>query len=95
MDVFNSGGICARVLRLEVHHLAADHAIDGPGAASNFSDDAYAGLRCTGQLAQYFVGMGLKSVTGENCNILAEYHVTGGLASTQIVVVERRKVVVN
>ena len=47
------------------------------------------------QLGEYFVGISLQAVSGENRDGLAKNLVTRGSAAAQVIVIERRQVVMN
>jgi len=104
LDEVGGGG---NAFGLDVHHLAADHAgreggVDAVGAT-------YAGADGGGDLAQDgdgnvrrglertdgLEGEGLQRVTGEHGDGFAEDDVAGRLAAAQVIVVERRQVVVD
>src|SRR5215813_5613101 len=95
MNVFERWQVGLGVLRFEIDHLAANHAIDSSRAMRDLFDDAYTGFRRTLQTRKNFIGLSLQSVAGEDSHGFAEYHMTGRPATPQVIVVEGRKVVVN
>ena len=95
MDVLQRLRVGMEVLGLEVHDLAADHAVDGARVARNLGDDGDARLRRALQLRQHFVGVSLQRVAGKDGGGLAECLVAGGAAAAQVIIVERGKVVVD
>ena len=95
MDVLQRLRVGMHVLGLQVHDLAADHAADGAGGVRDLGDDGHARLRRTLQARQHLVGVGLQRVAGKDGRRLAKSFVAGGTAAAQVVVVERRQVVVD
>ena len=84
------------ILRLQIHHLAADHAL-GAGGGGHGGDEPAAHLRVgVGRgIAEDSEGERQQCIAGQNRRRLAEFDVAGGLAAPQIVVVHRRQIVVD
>ena len=84
------------VFRLQIHHLAADHAMRPGGArqgGDQIDDHARVGM---GRLAgQHVEGIGQQPVAGENGGRLVIGPVRRRPAAAQIVVVHRRQIVVH
>ena len=83
------------MLGFEVNHLAADHAVDGAGGVGDFPDDRNARLGWARDLRQHFIGLRLQGVSGKDGDGLAEGLVAGGTPAPQVVVIERRQIVVD
>ena len=95
MNVFQSLGVRLDVFGFEVHHLAADHAVDGSGGVSDFGDDGHACLGRALQPGEHFIGPRLQSVSREDGDGLAKRLVAGGPSAAQVVVIERGQVIVD
>ena len=89
--------LCCRlhVLGFQVHHLPADHAFYCAGGVRDFFDDPHPRPGRALQPGQHFIGLRLQCVTGKNGDGIAENLVTGGAPTPQVVVVERRQVIVD
>ena len=62
---------------------------------SDLFDDADPRVRSTGQPAQDFVGLGLQCIAGQYRDGFPKNHVTSWTSAAQIVVVERRQIIVD
>ncbi len=65
------------------------------GPMSDLFDDADARVRGTGQPAQDFVGLSLQCIAGQYRDGFPKNHVTSRTSAAQIVVVERRQIIVD
>ena len=88
-------GVETVVFGLQVHHLSADHAVDGASGVRDLRNDGHTRLGRALQLGEDFVGVGLQAVPGENRDGIAKHFVGGGAAAAQVIVVEGRQVVVD
>src|SRR6476469_4027892 len=95
MNILQGFGIRLNVLGFEIDDLAADHPIYGAGSFCDLCDYAHTRFRWALQLRERLVGLSLESISSEDCNRLTENFVARGPPSPKVVVVERRKVVVN
>src|SRR5271170_1811543 len=82
-------------LALQIVHLSADHAAHRSGRDGQFFDQPGLRLRLALHLRQHLKSQRQQCVARQDRDRLAEYFVAGRPAATQIVVVERGKIVVN
>ena len=80
---------------LYVVYLAADHSSDRAGSCRQLVGQRNAPFGRYSTCAQHLKGERQKSVAGENRHRVAENFVTSRTATAQIVVIERRQIVVN
>ncbi len=83
------------VLGFQINDLSADHAIQRSCAACDLLDNPHPCLRRTFQPRQNLVGLGLQRVSRQNRERFPEHLVAGRTAAPQIVVIQRRKIVVD
>ena len=83
------------VFALEIQHLSANHAVHSSHSVGNERDNLHRRRGRRVKAGQHLEGARLQSVAGENSYCFSELHVAGGLAAAQIVVIQRRQVVVN
>ncbi len=95
VDSLHHGGGGGFTFAFNVEHLAADHAIHGAGGACNFSDNGDGEVGWATQTGEHFIGLGLQRIASEYGDGLAINDVAGGFAAAQIVVVERRQIVMH
>src|SRR4030088_3558149 len=95
MDILQHLRIGLSVFSLKVDDLTADHAIHCSGAASNFFDNSYACLSRAFQPGENFVGLRLQRISSKDGEGFTKDFVASRPSSTQVVVVEGGKVVVN
>ena len=82
--------------RLQVNHLPSHHPSYRPDGMGEFMNDLQGALRSPiARAGNGFKGQRQQSVAGKNRGGLAENHVGSGLAAPQVVIVERRQIVVN
>jgi hypothetical protein len=95
VNVFEHLRIDRLAFCFEVRHLSPDHAMDGACGGGNLREDGGAAVRgyrgCSDRLKRQCQ----KRVTGKNRQGLAKFLVAGRFAAPQVVIVERRQVVVN
>jgi len=82
-------------LALEIEHLAANHTFDGAGGLGDEANDLHRRGRGAAKLRERLISERLQGVARQNGNSLAKDDVAGGLATAQVIVVKRRKIVVN
>ncbi len=95
MNVLERAGVDRLSFGFDVRHLAADHAANGPCRCADLGDHAHAPCGLDRRARQRRERQRQQAVAGQNRHRLAEHFVVGGLAAPQVVVVERRQVVVN
>ena len=61
----------------------------------DFADDGHARLGGAVDLRQHLIGLRLQCVSGEDGDCLAEGLVAGGTPAPQVVVIERRQIIVD
>ena len=79
----------------EVRHLSADHSAHRARCARDFGNDLNAALRFDGRFRQRLKRQRQQSVAREDGYGLAKFLMARRLAAAQIVVVERREIIVN
>ena len=84
-----------RVLAFEVEHLAADHALQGTRRFRNRAARCRIAPPADSEANRDPVGERLQRIAGEDRDGFTVDDVTGGLAAPQIVVVERRQIVMD
>jgi len=91
-----NSAVGVRCLALQVHHLAANHASHGAGGAAKFLLE-WQPLPAAGQTQsrQRLIRLGLQRISAQNRNRFAEHNMAGRLSPAQIVVVERRQIVMH
>src|SRR6185312_5442516 len=95
MDAVEQFGRWLLTLAFDIGHLSADHAIDcagGEGELADQRDDA-GGLGVVHD-AERLDREREEGIAGEDRHGFSEYFVAGGLAAPEIVVIERREIVV-
>ncbi len=95
MDVFEHVGIDALAGGFKVGDLAANHSVDGASAGGDFGEHGDAASGVNGSSGDRFEREREKSIAGEDGGGFAKFFVIGGLAATEVVIVESGKVVVN
>src|SRR5256885_7630420 len=82
-------------LSLQIRHLPTHHAVDGSRSRSHLGQHSYATCRVDWSCANGLKRQSEQRVAGENRGGLAESLVTRRLAASQVIVVQRRQVIVN
>jgi hypothetical protein len=95
VNVFEHLRIDGLAFGFDVRDLAADHSIDSAGGGRNFCKDGGAALSRGGRRTDRFERQRQESVTSEDGNGFAEFFVASGLASPEVIIVQRRQVIVN
>ena len=95
VNVFESFGADAFAFGFQVGDLAADHAIDGSGGSGDFGKDLYTKIGVDRSCANGFKSERQKRVTGQNGDGFAEFFVASRLATAEVVVIERGKIVMD
>ena len=95
VNVFEHLLIDRLALCFDIRHLAAHHAVDGARGAGNFREDGGAALRGYRGCSDGLKCQCQKPVTRKNRQGFAKFLVAGRFAAPQVVIVERRQVVVN
>src|SRR5439155_4095985 len=95
MNVLQSSCIGFDAFSLKVNHLSADHPIHCARAFRNLLDDLDACLRRALQSCEYFIGLSLQCISSEYRDCLAENFVARRTSTAQIVIIERREIVVD
>src|SRR5579884_3606859 len=95
MNIFDNACVWFTVFCFEIEYLASDHSIHRASGASDLLHNVNAGFGRAPQFAQDFVGIRLQCIAGQNCNGFTENDMAGRLSPSQVVVVERRQIVVD
>ena len=95
MDRFQQFGRRRLPFTLDVVYLAADHASDGAGSCGQLVGQRNAPFGRDLDSRKHLKGERQQSIAGENCHSVAENFVTRRTSAAQVIVVERRQIVVN
>src|SRR5882724_9190833 len=95
MDVLEHLWIDGLAFGFDVRDLATDHSIDGASGRCNFCEDGGAAFRRGRCCPNRFESERQEGVASEDGNCFAEFFVASGLAATEVIVVQRRQVIVN
>ena len=95
MDAFYQLRGWLMFLGFQVHHLAADHALDGSCRLRDRAHDLHRLRSRALHAGQHLVGLRLQRIPGQDGDRLAKGNVAGRLAAAQIIVIQRRQIIMN
>jgi len=95
VNVFESFGADAFAFGFQVGDLAPDHAVHGSGGSGYFGEDPYTKIGVDRSCADGFKSESQECVTGQNGDGFAELLVASRLPTAEVVVVERRKIIMD
>src|SRR6266478_7467695 len=79
----------------DIRDLAANHSVNRAGGSSNFHDDGSATLRGGGCCTDCFERQGQESIACEDGGGLTEFLVASRFAAAEVIIVQRRQIIVN
>jgi hypothetical protein len=95
MDILQCCSVRTLALCFKIFDLSANHSVNGASAPSYLFNDFYAIFRGALQPRQDFIRLRLKRVAGKDRQGFPKDDVAGWLAAAEIVIVERRQIVMN
>src|SRR5215472_17418217 len=95
MNIFEHFGADLFPFGLEIGYLATHHAVHGPGSGSDFAYHRDAAFGGNWRASESFESQRKQRVAGQDRGCLAEALMAGRLPASQVVIVERRQIVVD